>query len=218
MKIEAIIWDLDGVLIDSESYHIEAEIETFKEFGIELPIPVAKEYFGVKLEDYFSDIVKRYKKNIPIHEMIARHYDTLIRYYREVFPITSGAFEALGDLQDRYRMAIATSREKELAVIALERFSLFGFFETIVYGEDVRSGKPDPEPFLTACTRLNTKPYLCVAVEDSVSGVAAAKRAGMLSIVRKARHNADLNFSNADYAINGLREIPSLLQKIEQVG
>jgi len=214
MKIEAVIWDLDGVLIDSESYHIEAEIETLKEFGIELSLPVAKEYFGIKLEDYFSDIVKRFRKNIPIHRMIARHCGTLNRYYRKIFPVTPAALEVLDALQRRYRMAIATSREKELADIALKRFSLFQFFETIVYGEDVRNGKPDPEPFLTACERLDTKPQQCVVIEDSISGVTAAKTAGMLSIVRKARHNADLDFSKADYTITDLKEIPPLLLKI----
>jgi len=218
MKIEAIIWDIDGVLIDSEEYHIEAEVETLKKFGIELSLPVAKEYFGVKLKDYFTDIVKRYKKNIPVHTMITQHYNTLIRYYRKIFPVTPGAFEVLGELQKRYRMGIATSREKELADIALKRFSLFPFFETIVYGEDVQNGKPDPEPFLTACKRLNTNPHLCVVIEDSLSGVAAAKKAGMLSIVRKARHNADLDFSNTGYTINDLNEIPPLLLKMEQNG
>jgi len=214
MKIETVIWDLDGVLIDSESYHIEAEIETLKEFGIELSIPVAKEYFGIKLEDYFSDIVKRFRKNIPIHRMIARHYSTLKRYYRKIFPVTPAALEVLGVLQRRYRMAIATSREKGLADIALKRFSLFQFFGTIVYGEDVQNGKPDPEPFLTVCERLDTKPQQCVVIEDSISGVTAAKMAGMLSIVRKARHNADLDFSKADYTITDLKEIPPLLLKI----
>jgi len=124
----------------------------------------------------------------------------------------------LGELQKRYRMGIATSREKELADIALKRFSLFEFFETIVYGEDVQNGKPDPEPFLMACGRLNTKPHLCIVVEDSVSGVAAAKKAGMRSIVRKACHNIDLDFTKADYMITDLSEIPPLLQKMEQNG
>jgi len=78
MKIEAIIWDLDGVLIDSEEYHIEAEVETLKKFGIELSLPVAKEYFGVKLEDYFSGIVKRYKINIPDHTAL-QHADRVLQ-------------------------------------------------------------------------------------------------------------------------------------------
>jgi beta-phosphoglucomutase len=217
MKIEVIIWDLDGVLIDSESMHIQAERETLKEFGIDLTLSVAKKYFGIKLRDYFSDILARYKSPVSLDKLMQHHYATLLRYYRDKFPLTPGALDVLYALQERYRMAVATSREKQLADIALERFSLFQFFETIVYGEDTIYGKPHPEPFLTVCKRLHTKPHLSIVIEDASSGIQAAKTAGMTGIVRIAAHNADIDFSDADYRVYNLKEIPSLLLKIIRV-
>ena len=213
MKIKAIIWDLDGVLIESELYHIQAEMETFKHYGIKLTLPIAKEYFGIKLEDYFQDIVRRYKKRVPVREMIREHYNTLKRYYGEVFPIIPHAIEVLGDLKNEYPMAIATSREKELAQMVLNRYSLFTYFKTIVYGEDVENGKPNPEPFLKASAQLQVEPHSIVAVEDAISGFKAARRAGMYVIARKAQHNRDLDFSTADYVVSDLREIPHLLRQ-----
>ena len=81
-KIKAVIWDLDGVLIDSEKLHINAEIETFQKYGINITKEVANEYLGVKLEDYFSDVIKRFgngltdmlkvqglKENIGLHRI-----------------------------------------------------------------------------------------------------------------------------------------------------
>jgi HAD superfamily hydrolase (TIGR01509 family) len=212
-KIKAIIWDLDGVLIESEPYHIQAEMETFKRYGIKLTLPIAKEYFGIKLEDYFHDIVRRFKLHIPVREMIREHYNTLKRYYGEVFPIIPHAIEVLRILQDEYPMAIATSREKELAQMVLNRFSLYTYFKTIVYGEDVENGKPHPEPFLKASAQLQVEPHSIVVVEDAISGFTAARKAGMYVIARKAQHNSDLDFSAADHVVSDLREIPHLLRK-----
>lgn len=215
MKNIAIIWDLDGVLIDSEPYHIEAEIETLKQYGVKLSLSVLKEYLGVKLEDYFSDLVRRLGKNLPLKEMIRKHHSTLDRYYREVFPLTPHAVEVLEQLQHQYLMGIATSRESDLAKLALERFSLLQYFGAVIYGEDVKHGKPDPEPFLKVSALLDVEPESAVVIEDAVSGFDAAKKAGMNVIARKAPHNSDLDFSSADFIIEDLREIPALLDKIK---
>jgi HAD superfamily hydrolase (TIGR01509 family) len=214
MKINAIIWDLDGVLIDSEPYHMDAEIETFTQYGIHVPSSILKEYFGIKLENYFTDIVKRFKKEIPVEEMIHTHYETLKRYYSEVFPLTSHALDVLGQLQLQYSMGMATSREKELAIIVLKRFSLFPYFSSIIFGDDVAHGKPHPEPFIKVSSQLKVNPKTAVVIEDAVSGFIAAKKAGMFVIAREAEHNRDMDFSRADYVVEDLREIPLLLKKI----
>jgi len=214
MNISAIIWDLDGVLIDSEPYHIEAEIETMGQYGIRLTHSIAKEYLGVKLEDYFTDIVSRFGVSIPAGEMIKKHYNTLIRYYKAVFPLTPHAVEVLKQLKGQYLMGIATSSEKKLARLALERYSLLPYFKTVIYGEDVKFGKPNPEPFFTVSSRLKVDPGSVVVVEDSISGIRAGKKAGMYVIARKALHNNDLDFSSADFVVDDLREIPALLKQL----
>jgi beta-phosphoglucomutase-like phosphatase (HAD superfamily) len=216
MKIKAVIWDFDGVLIDSEPHHIEAETETLKHFGFRLTRSVALEYLGVKLEDYFSDIADRFNINASVDEMISSHYNTLIRYYREVFPLVPHAVEVLEELKSGYIMSVATSREKQLARLAMERFSLLKYFGSVVYGDDVKQGKPDPEPFLTVAKQMDVSPESAVVVEDSSSGVKAAIDAGMIVIVRLASYNRDLDFSSSDYTVEDLREIPPLLKQINR--
>jgi len=212
-NISAIIWDFDGVLIDSEPFHIEAEFETTRRFGIPLTMAVAKQYFGLKLEDYFHDIARRYESDIAVDDMISAHYETLRRYYREVFPLVPHVTDVLSRLKGSFFMAVGTSREKELAMLALERFSLVRFFDTIVFGDEVKKGKPDPEIFLRAASILGYAPDKTVVVEDAESGFKAARDAGMGLIARKGEHNVDCDFSMADFVVKDLREIPPLLMK-----
>ena len=215
MGIQAIVWDFDGVLLDSELLHMEAETETFKKFGFSLPMTVMKQYFGIKLEDYFGEIAERYGMKSTVREMIRAHYETLVHYYGEVFPLTPHALEVLRELAESYDMAIATSRERELAQLAMKRWSLDTYFKSIIYGDDVRAGKPDPEPFLRACDMLGIQPSAAVAVEDAEAGLISAKKAGMNVIALKCEHNRDMDFSRADRVVEDLREIPGLLQDPE---
>ncbi|MGQ9615576.1 MAG: HAD family hydrolase [Spirochaetota bacterium] len=213
-KPQAIIWDFDGVLIDSEILQIKAEIETARKFGIPLTPEIAEEYIGYKMQDYFSMLVRRFNINVPVFEIIQEHSKTLYHYYKEVFPLSPHAEEVLKELGSKYRQGIATNRERELALASLRRFGLVNIFQAMVFGEDIDHGKPDPEPYIKVAELLGVEPELCVAVEDSPLGFQSAKRAGMLVVARKAEHNLNFDFSQADYVIVDLREILSILKGI----
>jgi HAD superfamily hydrolase (TIGR01509 family) len=215
VRAEAIVWDFDGVLLDSELLHMEAEFVTFRKFGFELPPAVAREYFGIKLEDYFRDVASRFELSSPADEMIREHYDTLKHYYRDVFPLVPRAREVLTVLHTAYPMAMATSRERELARLALERHRLDPLFEVIIYGDDTGRGKPDPEPYLEACEALGVDPGTAVAVEDAEAGFTSARRAGLRVIARRAEHNLHYDFSEADWIVEDLEEIPELLARLD---
>ena len=215
MGIQAIVWDFDGVLLDSELLHIEAEIETFGKFDISPPMSVMKQYLGIKLEDYFGDMAQAFGLQGSLGDMINAHYDTLIHYYGEIFPLNPHALEVLDDLAKSYEMAIATSRERELAQLAMKRWSLHTYFKTIIYGDEVKAGKPDPEPFLRACDMLDILPSAAVAIEDAEAGFESAKKAGLYVIALKSEHNRDMDFSQANRVVEDLQEIPGLLQNLE---
>jgi HAD superfamily hydrolase (TIGR01509 family) len=216
MRIQAIVWDFDGVILDSELLHIKAEYETFARFGLQPQESLMKQYFGVKLEDYFSDIARKFGLGSSLEEMIAAHYETLKHYYSSLFPLVPHVQTVLSSLEKSYKMAVATSREEELAVLALQRYSLMGYFEAMVYGEDVKSGKPDPEPFCKACRKLNIDPVAAVAVEDAEAGFESAGRAGMHVIARRGKHNREVDFSRAHAVIEDLRDIEDAIAKIER--
>lgn len=210
--IEAIVWDMDGVIIESEPYHIKAEIETLAEEGIDLDPEVAKEYFGLRTEDYFRELARRYRKDLPIADMLKRHARILAGYHAQS-PLVPHAKEVLSALQKDYRQGLATSTRRELAEIPLRKFSLSGYFEARLFGDEVRKGKPDPEMFLTMAGRLGVEPKNAAVIEDAENGFRAGKAAGMLVIGRKAGHNKNQDFSLADYVISDLRGIPAILSK-----
>jgi beta-phosphoglucomutase len=238
MGVRGIIWDLDGVLLDSEGYHIEAEIQTVKKFGFHITPAITKEYLGVRLDEYFRDLVRRFHpqermegglhaslcnpegfenaagSEFHVEEMIGEHRKTLRRYYQEIIPLMPHSREVLAKLKDRYQMGIATSRERELASIALVRFHLLQFFTAIVYGDDVSCGKPDPEVFLTAARNLGVRPPEAVVIEDSAIGLKAARNGGFLLVAFRAAHNSDVDFSFADAVVEDLREVPQCIERI----
>jgi len=216
MNIKSVVWDLDGVLIDSEELQIEAEIETMSFFGITLTREIAQEYIGIKLEYYFRDLIKRFRKKVKVDEAVKKHYKTLEHYYKNVFPLSAHVIDVLEKFKPNFSMGIATSREKHLAELVLERFSLFKYFDAIVYGEEVKRGKPDPEPYQKVLNILGVEPKFSVAVEDSSVGLESARKAGMMVVIKRASHNLHQDFSAADEVIEDLLDLPCVLDKLEK--
>jgi HAD superfamily hydrolase (TIGR01509 family) len=212
--MNTIIFDMDGVLIESEPYHIQSEIVTFRQHGILLTEEVAAEYLGFKLDDYISALSIRFDKKLD-HQKIKNELHRKIEdMYQHKVPLVPNVMDTLSTLSKTHRLALATSQEKHLAKMVLERLEVAHFFEAGAYREDVSHGKPDPEVFLTAARLLGATPDTCVVIEDAEAGFIAGKRAGMRVIARKAEHNKRQSFIGADAVIEDLGELPSVLQTL----
>lgn len=209
--IKAVIFDMDGVLIESEPYHIKAEIEVFKKHGISLTQRIAAEYLGLKLDDYITALEQRFQKDLD-HQAISSELQKRISHmYEQEVPLVEHAKELLPIVSQSYKLALATSREKQLARSVLDRLGIASFFPVAVYREGVQHGKPNPEVFLKAAELLNINPVNCAVIEDAQAGIEAGKRAGMHVIARKAAHNRNQDFSSADRVIEDLSRLPDLL-------
>ena len=212
MKVQAVIWDFDGVILDNELLHIEAEIATARSFGIPLTPEIASEYLGVRLDEYFRAIITRFESGVGLDELLEAHFAVLRRWYAEGFPLTPHVVEVLDRLKGVFPMGIATNRERGLLELSLARHSLAPYFKSIVCGEEVAKGKPAPDSFLRAAAQLAADPPSTAVIEDSMAGFRAAKGAGMLLIARMAAHNRHLDFSCADFVVEDLRSIPRILE------
>jgi len=209
---KAIIWDLDGVILDSEKYHANIEIATMKKFGADLTEEIVREYTGTTVKHYFEALVKRFHLDVDPQVIMKRHEELLKKYYAELFPMVPHADTVLKAFSGKYKMAVGTSAIRREAQSALKRFDLLQYFEALVCGDEVVNGKPDPEVFLKAAEKLGVKPSECVVVEDAELGMYAAKDAGMKVIVRKAGHNRHKDFSKADYVVTDLLDILKILK------
>jgi beta-phosphoglucomutase family hydrolase len=203
--IKAILWDLDGVLADTAAFHFQAWRQTFASLGKPFTEDDFKRTFGLRNEAVMRDVLGE----LPPERRreISRRKDELYRAAIEgnITPLP-GVEPLLRDLRARRkRMAVVTSTARENVRRILAALGLDGYLETIVSGEDVTRGKPDPEGFLLAAKRLGVAPADCLVVEDAPDGIEAGKRAGMRCVGVATSHPAG-SLAHADLVVPSLDE------------
>lgn len=201
----AVLWDLDGTLVDSGEYHWRAWRETMRAEGIELTYDQFLESFGQKNDRILSDWLGATAAPDTI-ERVGNAKEALYRQLAVIEGLTPlpGAAEWVEQLhRDGWLQAIASSAPAENVRVMLLTLGLDRYFEAIVSAEDVAAGKPDPQVFVAAAAKLNVQPSASVVVEDAAAGVEAARRAGMKCVGVNRTSVLD-----ADVFVRSLSELP----------
>jgi HAD superfamily hydrolase (TIGR01509 family) len=205
--IKAIIFDMDGVIVDSEPINYEINRITFEKAGVK----ISKKEF---IEEWVV-------KGTGSREAIKRHdvrmsYENLQKIKKKIYldvlkrevKLKPSAKETIINLHKKYKMALASHAHKYNVNIIVKKFRLNKFFQIILSKQNVNKGKPDPEIFLKAAKKLKVKPEECLVIEDTEKGIIAAKRAGMTCIAIPDIWTKKYNdFSKADLVVDNLREI-----------
>jgi len=211
--LQAVIYDLDGLLIDSEPCWMEAELEVLGGLGLPLTAERCRETTGLRMDEAVAYWAARYPwTGATLEEVVRRILRRVLALLAERAPLKPGVWESLAVVRlAGMRVAVASSSPLGLIEGALERVGLRGEFEQVVSAEGERFGKPHPAVYVTAAARLGVAPEACVALEDSVNGVYAATGAGMRCIAVPERWPVDPRFSAADAVIRSLRELDAEL-------
>jgi len=209
-KPEAVIFDMDGVLIDSEPIHIEIEKKLFNNLGIDVPENVHRGYMGASNEIMYSDLRSRFGLPESVSELMER--DELFRtdYFNRLdsIPLNDGLISLLDELKSAgIKLAVATSSSPDIANILLSRCGINRYFDAIVTTSEAGKSKPSPEVYLLAAKKIGVSPADCIVFEDSPNGLSAAKNAGMYCIVIQSDKEIIQKLSGADYLIKSFREI-----------
>lgn len=213
--LKAVIFDLDGLLVDSTPLHLEANQIFIESFG-RLYLRPESGREGMRI----IDIVRDYKDlfDLPgtveeLHEKRQTIFYELVTKELQLFP---GAFELLEKVKKRdLKMALATSGDREYVNIVFEKWPRFKtFFTTLVVSEDVKRGKPYPDVYKKALEKLNIQSNEAVVLEDSYNGVAAAKGAGIQVIAVPNKHYPDADFTLADKSFGSLNEVAKAINLI----
>ncbi len=179
--IEAVIFDMDGLLLDSETLSMEASMSAAAALGYDMPRAFCHSMIGSPVDRCREMIAERYGAGFPLERYVVlqhEHLTALVEGGR--LALKTGVPELLDELDRRgLRYAIATSSSRPRTLHHLEQVGLLPRFACIVTRDDVSRGKPHPEPFLTAAAALGVRPDACLALEDSHNGVRAAHAAGM---------------------------------------
>jgi beta-phosphoglucomutase len=203
----AVLWDLDGTLVDSEEHHWRAWREIMSGEGLALTRKQFLSTFGQRNDS----ILRQWLGSEMEPERLERIGDAKERAYRQMVrqhgltPLP-GATEWVKRLaSEDWAQAVASSAPRANVEVVVEALKLTPYFQALVSAEDVSKGKPDPEVFLTAAARLNAAPVRSIVVEDAAAGVEAARRAGMRSIgvTRKG------TLLPADLVVASLADLPS---------
>lgn len=205
----AVIFDMDGVLVDTYRAHYQSWLEMARPYGLEF----TEEQFGATFGRTSREIIAHFWGEGRLSESeIATMDDRKEAAFRRIiaadFPAMPGAAELIDRLAAAgFRLAVGSSGPPENVAMVLDRLGARRRFHAVVTGKDVTRGKPDPQVFLLAAERLGVPPRRCAVVEDAPAGVAAARAAGMASIGLASTGRTPECLAAADWVVRRLDEI-----------
>jgi len=209
--IKAVLWDNDGVLVDTEKLYFKATREVLAEIGVDLTTEL---FIQISLKQGRSalELASAQGEKPEVLERLRidrnRRYSELLRNGVQVL---DGVQENLSRLKGKVVMGIVTSCLQEHFDIIHAGTGLLPLFDFVLAREDYQKSKPDPEPFLTAVTQNGLRTEECIIVEDSARGLAAAKSAGIRCIVVPNRLTQNSNFSGAYRVVKSVQEVADIV-------
>lgn len=184
-EIKLIIFDMDGLMFDTEKIAIATWIKAGEAHGYKITEQHILECIGLNKRSTTVLLKKTFGEDFPYEDL----YNTRVNYTAEILeksgvPVKEGLYELLDYLEEKgLKKAVATSTSRDRAIDLLTKAKIVNRFDTILCGDEVTKGKPDPEVFLKVCEKLNVKPAEALVLEDSEMGLLAAHAAGIKCIV-----------------------------------
>ncbi len=202
----AVIFDMDGVLLDSEPLHYEAVRRLLAEQGIDFPLEDYYRYLGTTLTTTWDDLSSRHPITMSFEAFESRYNADVLAHYQAGAPLIVGARDLAQRLQSAgVPIAVASSSHRLWVDAALEGANLRQYFTQTTAGDEVSEGKPSPEIYLKAASKLGVKPSDCIAIEDAPAGVESARAAGMRVALVRSPLTDDLDLA-ADWQVDDLTQ------------
>ncbi len=216
-SFRAVIFDLDGVLADSEPWWNEIDAKLLAQYGVRYRGEYHRNVLGVSYRLAVEFFKKAFGLSVSTDELIQRRGEIATEFFANRVGLFPSAKEVLQELRRmNLRLAVATSSISASARPFLDRHQLTAFFDVIVTGDEIEHGKPHPDIYLRAAAKLNVAADACLVIEDALAGIAAAKAAKMCVAAIPDRRFVDPHEyeKEADYLLGSLSEIPSLIRRV----
>lgn len=207
--MKAVIFDLDGVLIDSEPLHAMADSQLLKESGVVAPENYFDRFVGWTSKAMWEEIKEEYNIALSAGELMELQVPLKLKLLKESeYKPVPGIIELLALLKKMgIILTIASSSPRQFIEAVIDKIEIRQYFAIWLSGEEVARSKPEPDIFLKVAALLNVDPHDCLVIEDSTSGIIAAKRAGMRCIGYKNLTSGNQDLSGADLIVNKIEEI-----------
>jgi len=204
---KTILWDMDGVISDSYSFHFGAWQETFAKRGIEFTKEDSTRLFGTTNDFIIGSIMSKELPERDVKIMVQEKEEAFRRKATGRIKPFPGVIRLLNALKrGNFRVGLVSSEPRESVDLALSELNLAGIFNCIVFGQEVSESKPNPQIYLLASEKLQATPDDCVVIEDSPPGVKAAKTAGMKCLAVTTTHRRE-NLQEADTVVDSLQNV-----------
>jgi HAD superfamily hydrolase (TIGR01509 family) len=205
--IKAILFDMNGIIIDDENIHEMAFRETVKLYNINLDHQAYLDCCAGRTDRAgYEKIVTKFSTNLPIDDLL----DQKSKIYLKLFPANKrsypGVIELIHSLSGNFILALTSSSSRKEVDLVTNEFGINHEFKVTISSNDIRKGKPDPEPYLITANKLGFEPKECVAIEDSRNGVISAKAAGCYCIGVITTHKKE-DLVGADLIVGRFAEI-----------
>ena len=195
MGKKAVIFDMDGVIFDTEKVYLDIWIEVFEKYGYKMTKELYVNVMGTGRKNVIKTFLENFGDDLPIEKMYEEKDNQLFYIIEnQGIPLKEGVKELFSMLKEKnYKIALATSAKRERVEKQIKDKWLKESFDAIVCGDDVEKGKPSPDIFLKAAKKIDVEPENCFVVEDSPAGIKAAFSGGMKGI-----HVQDLKVADKD--------------------
>ena len=182
--IKAAIFDMDGVVSDTQKLHSRVESSILSRFGINItPDEITLRYSGVRTKEFFKELLTEANVDFNLEELMLEKWEKMNELAKISVDYIDGIYELLDLLLNaNIKLAVGTASSTKYALSVLNKLNISDKFLSIVTGDMVEKGKPDPAIFLLAAKNINIDPNECLVIEDGISGMLAAKNANMKCI------------------------------------
>jgi HAD superfamily hydrolase (TIGR01509 family) len=220
-KSNGVIFDMDGVLVDTEPIYFDITRTYLSKLGVRIPKSDLYRTVGISMPATFANLKTEYSLTTTVDEMIAEEFRIRSKRLRSMrsMPVIPGIIEFLAELAELdVPCAVASSSAVETISLILSKSGLDVFFSITVSGDEVANGKPAPDIFLEAAGRLDVPPERCLVIEDSPHGIEGARAAGMETVGFANPNSGNQDLSGADLVVPGFepasrREILAMLNR-----
>ncbi len=208
MQFDAVIFDMDGVILDSEPHYAVLEKNLFISLKLNISEIEHRTFVGMSMRNMWKKIKANHSTHFSEDQLVELHQNIMVEFFEnsDDLELMPNLFELLTTLKKDYKLALASSSSHRLIDIITYKLDIRSFFDCFVSGEDVEKSKPNPEIFLLTAKKMAVDTKRCLVIEDSSHGITAAKEAGMKCVGYNGSNTSVQNLSNADVVIGDFVE------------
>ncbi|ROI08184.1 HAD family phosphatase [Chryseobacterium sp. H3056] len=210
MPLKAVLFDMDGVIVDTEPLHRKAYFKMFDDLGIVVPEDLYTTFTGAATKKVCSILIEKYNLTNTVEELAAikRKYFKYFFYHDEDFALLPGVENLIKNyFESGIKLVLASSASMVTINMVFEKFGLAKYFMGKISGDDLKESKPNPEIFLLAAEIAQEPKENCVVVEDSTNGILAAYAAGIFCVAYKSEHSVHQHYEKANLLISDFQDI-----------